>query len=40
MPQSLVKNYVHITFSTKERFPFIDNSINLELYNYLAQLEN
>ncbi len=36
MPQSLVKNYVHITFSTKERHPFIDDSIEYELFNYLG----
>ena len=24
MPQSLVKNYMHITFSTKNIYPFID----------------
>lgn len=36
MPQSLVKNYVHITFSTKNRQPLIDNSINEELYSYLG----
>ena len=36
MPQSLVKNYIHITFSTKERHPFIDKSIDDELYAYLA----
>lgn len=36
MPQSLVKNYMHITFSTKNRQPLIDNSINEELYSYLG----
>ncbi|MFO8000074.1 MAG: IS200/IS605 family transposase [Marinilabilia sp.] len=36
MPQSLVKNYIHITFSTKERHPFIDKSIDDELFAYLA----
>jgi REP element-mobilizing transposase RayT len=36
MPQSLVKNYIHIIFSTKERYPFIDNSISKELYSYLG----
>lgn len=36
MPQSLVKNYVHITFSTKHRNPFINNSIKDELFNYLG----
>jgi REP element-mobilizing transposase RayT len=36
MPQSLVKNYVHITFSTKNRYPFIDKAISRELFSYLA----
>ncbi|MDB4583470.1 IS200/IS605 family transposase [Draconibacterium sp.] len=36
MPQSLVKNYIHITFSTKNRFPFIDDVVKDELYNYLG----
>jgi putative transposase len=36
MPQSLVKNYIHITFSTKERYPFIDKNIAKELYPYLG----
>jgi REP element-mobilizing transposase RayT len=36
MPQSLSKVYVHITFSAKNRFPFIDNEIEQELWNYLG----
>ena len=36
MPQSLVKNYIHITFSTKERYPFIDKAIAKELYAYFG----
>jgi REP element-mobilizing transposase RayT len=36
MPQSLVKNYIHIIFSTKHRYPFIDNTIENELYSYLG----
>ena len=36
MPQSLVKNYLHITFSTKNRSPFIDNEVKDELFNYLG----
>ena len=36
MPQSLVKNYVHIVFSTKNRKPFIDDSIKEELFSYLG----
>jgi len=36
MPQSLVKNYVHITFSTKGRQPFIDSIVKEELFSYLG----
>jgi putative transposase len=36
MPQSLVKNYIHITFSTKNRLPLIQDSIKDELFNYLG----
>ncbi len=36
MPQSLVKNYIHITFSTKNRYPFIDKTISNELFSYLG----
>jgi putative transposase len=36
MPQSLVKNYVHIVFSTKKRVRLIDKSIATDLYAYLA----
>ena len=36
MPQSLVKNYLHITFSTKNRQPFIDDKIEDELFSYLG----
>jgi putative transposase len=36
MPQSLVKNYVHITFSTKSRYPFMDKTIQPELFSYLG----
>ena len=36
MPQSLVKNYLHITFSTKNIFPFIDDAIKDELFQYLG----
>ena len=36
MPQSLVKNYMHITFSTKKRYPFIDKPIKEELFSYLG----
>lgn len=36
MPQSLVKNYVHLVFSTKHRQPFIDKNIQPELYAYIG----
>jgi REP element-mobilizing transposase RayT len=36
MPQSLVKNYIHIAFSTKDRYPFIDKIIAREHFAYLA----
>lgn len=36
MPQSLVMNYVHITFSTKHRINLIDEKIEAELFKYLG----
>ncbi len=36
MGQSLVMNYVHITFSTKHRRPFIQPPFEVELYKYLG----
>ncbi|MEX1138077.1 MAG: IS200/IS605 family transposase [Bacteroidota bacterium] len=37
MPQSLAKLYVHIVFSTKERFPFLqDKDIQEEMHAYLG----
>ena len=36
MPQSIAYNYSHITFSTKNRYPFIDNSIEEELFQYIG----
>ena len=36
MSQSLVKNYIHIVFSTKNRQPFIDHQIEKELYAYIG----
>ena len=35
MSQSLVKNYVHIVFSTKNREPIIYSEIEKELYAYI-----
>ena len=36
MPQSLSKVYVHITFSTKNRCPFLDDNIKQPLWAYIA----
>ena len=36
MPQSLVKNYIHIAFSTKNRYPFINDQVESELFSYLG----
>ncbi len=36
MGQSLVKNYVHIIFSTKSRTPFIQAPLEPELHAYLG----
>lgn len=36
MGQSLVKNYIHIIFSTKHRVPMILESIENELYSYIG----
>ncbi|WP_278554889.1 IS200/IS605 family transposase [Elizabethkingia bruuniana] len=38
MPQSLVKNFIHIVFSTKYREDFIDISIENELYAYIGKI--
>jgi len=36
MGQSLVKNYIHLVFSTKNREPMIDEAIESDLYAYLG----
>jgi len=36
MPQSLSKIYVHITFSTKNRRPFIGDNIKHEVWAYIG----
>jgi len=36
MGQSLVKNYIHIIFSTKNRVPFIKPPYEQELHAYLG----
>ena len=38
MAQSLVKNYIHIVFSTKYREDFIDEKIESELFSYIATI--
>ena len=40
MSKSLVKNYVHITFSTKHRQPLISRSVEDRLYGYLGGICN
>jgi REP element-mobilizing transposase RayT len=40
MPQSLVKNYIHIIYSTKNREPFIQEQFKNELYNYIGGICN
>ena len=36
MPQSLVKNYIHIIFSTKKRVSLINKNIETELWSYVG----
>ncbi|QEG37300.1 IS200/IS605 family transposase [Bythopirellula goksoeyrii] len=36
MPQSLTKLYAHLIFSTKNRQPYIDESIRPRVHGYLA----
>lgn len=38
MPQSLVKNYIHVIFSTKYRNDFIDEKIEAEVFAYISAL--
>jgi REP element-mobilizing transposase RayT len=39
MPQSLTKLYVHIIFSTKNRFPFFkEETIRQETYRYIGKI--
>lgn len=40
MGQSLVKNYLHIIFSTKHRQPFITDDIEIELFSYIGGICN
>jgi REP element-mobilizing transposase RayT len=40
MGQTLVKNYIHIVFSTKQRKPLIRKDIEAELHTYLGGICN
>ena len=40
MAQSLVRNYLHVIFSTKNRVPLIIPSVEEELYKYLGGICN
>lgn len=40
MGQSLVKNYIHIVFSTKHRVPLIQMPVEAELHAYLGGICN
>jgi putative transposase len=40
MGQSLVKNYIHIVFSTKNRQPLIHPPVEEELHTYLGGICN
>jgi putative transposase len=40
MGQSLVKNYLHIIYSTKHRQPFIHEQVQPELYSYFGGICN
>lgn len=40
MGQSLVKNYVHIVFSTKNRYPLIHQPVESELHAYIGGICN
>jgi REP element-mobilizing transposase RayT len=38
MPQSLSAVYVHLTFSTKDRFPYLrDEQLQIDLHSYLGE---
>ena len=39
MPQSLARVWIHLIFSTKNRFPFLsDKVVRADMYAYLAQM--
>ena len=36
MPQSLANLYIHLIFSTKERFPYLTDAVRPDLHAYMA----
>ena len=40
MSQTLVKNHVHIVFSTKDRLPFLDHGIAPSVHRYISGICN
>jgi phosphorylcholine metabolism protein LicD len=40
MGQSLVQNYMHIIFSTKNRMRYLKSQIQLEIFKYIGSLCN
>lgn len=40
MPQSLAQVYIHIVFSTKDHYPFIQPDIESELFAYMGDTVN
>jgi putative transposase len=36
MPQSLANLYIHLIFSTKDRFPYLNQSVRPDLHAYMA----
>ena len=38
MPQSLANIYIHLIFSTKDRFPFLTDEIRPALHSYFGQV--
>src|SRR4051812_39231839 len=38
MGQSLVKNYLHIVFSTKHRFPFLTGEDEQDMHRHIAEI--
>lgn len=40
MSQSHAKNYVHMVFSTKDRYPFLTDEIRPEMHRYLCGILN